>query len=90
MPMLYIAVPDEERHALLDALRQLDLGDAKVVDATEDPTKIGLLISDMTDDPHQATERVGLILDEASRVAGRPFRAIATGETFWPETGEKL
>jgi hypothetical protein len=87
--MLYIAVPDEERQALLDALRQLDLGDAKVVDATEEPRKIGLLISDMTD-PHQATERVGAILDEASRVAGRPFRATATGETLWPETGEKL
>jgi len=89
VPMLYISVPDDERHTLLDALGRLDLGDAKVVDATEDPTKIGLLISDAAD-PHRATERVGLIIDEAGRVAGRPFRAVATGETFWPDTGEKL
>jgi hypothetical protein len=87
--MLYIAVPSEERQAFLDALGQLNLSDAQVVDTTDDPGKIGLLITDSSD-PHYVAERVGSIIDEAGLVAGCPFRAVATGESFWPDTGEKL
>jgi hypothetical protein len=82
MPLLFLGVPPENRSDLLAALRQLELGDAELVENAAEPGDLALKVDDAME-PAAAAERIGQILDAANEVAGRQLGAIATGESGW-------
>lgn len=82
MPLLFIAVPPENRSTLLAALAEVIPEDVDLVTDLPEPGDVALRINSV-EDPYVAASRVGQILEAADTATGRRLGAIATGEAGW-------